>query len=338
MDLAQPRVRDLPAPTHVLLLLTYRCNLRCPYCLVFDPVRYWAPDPSLPMPPPQSEREMTLDELLGRVVPELEFAGVSVVALTGGEVMLRRDFAALVEGLGQSRLDWCLDTNLSRCSPANAEALIAARATTVYVSVDGLGNTHNLLRDSARAFGEAMSGLDHVLEARRAQGKARTAVVANCVLQPGNEHVPPQIVNWASRKGLDGVSFQLLSSRRAVPGFRPDVALKALEDARSIGAERDVVVATFPLRDPTAGSLALWFEQPPAGAFFSGCDYIYTSMRIDPSGNVIPCVEHCMGNILDKGLLEIWRGPTYTAFRERVAARPLSACARCCNLTIEGQQ
>lgn len=329
---------DLSAPTHVLLLLTYRCNLRCPHCLAFEPVHYWRPEPSLAFAPAVAHRELGVPEIVQSILRPCEEGGVATVALTGGEPLLRRDFTALVEVLGRSNLDWCLDSNLARCTPEIARSIIDAGCSAVQVSVDGPERVHNRMRGSRWAYSQTMAGLDNLLTARRTAGaEGQTSVIANCVLQHGNEEVPADIVTWASEKGLGEVNFQFLSSYHGSPGFRSEVASEALREARELGARRGVAVGTFPLATPTSTDLDHWFAASPARSFFAGCDYLTTSLRIDPSGNVMPCLEHSMGNVLDRGLLDIWRGPEYREFRLRICHGPLAACERCCNLRMESR-
>ena len=87
-----------PIPiSHVLLFLTYRCNLRCGFCLSFN--RYWCEDQSLPLPDAvepwaslQSRkgiRVMCTTDIFEQVIPQCEKIGIEVIALSGGEVMVR---------------------------------------------------------------------------------------------------------------------------------------------------------------------------------------------------------------------------------------------------------
>jgi radical SAM protein with 4Fe4S-binding SPASM domain len=53
------------------------------------------------------------------------------------------------------------------------------------------------------------------------------------------------------------------------------------------------------------------------------CPWIYYSIAIHVNGDIVPCCrdprgEEVMGNILDQGLDEIWNGPKFLAFRERI--------------------
>lgn len=319
-------------PSHVLLIVTYRCNLRCPYCVVFNPVRYWRPDDAVPIPPALSREEMTTEQIVGRVIPQCERAGVEVVALTGGEVLVRKDAAAIFRALGESSMKWCLDSNLSFCTDEAAEAIVGAGCDTVFASLDGPPDIHNKLRASPRAYKGFSEGLARLMRARAAAADSKTTVALNCVVQSGNESAAPDVVRIAADYGADGVSFQLVSKLDYGEHFDADSATRAIEEARRLAADLGLRFSVFPLPEPTRADLVSWFSSPPGTAFFQGCSYVRSSLRIDPSGNVIPCVEHRLGNVLEEDLLDIWRGPAYESFRGQIAVAPIRACLRCCNM------
>jgi len=319
-------------PSHVLLILTYRCNLRCPYCVVFNPVRYWRPDESVPIAPALSREEMTTEQIVGRLIPQCEEAGVDVIALTGGEIMVRKDVKEIFRALGDSSLKWCIDSNLSFCTDEVADTIIAASCDTVFASLDGPPEVHNKLRASPRAYKGFSEGLTRLMRARSEAAESKTSVVLNCVVQAGNELALPDVARIASEYGVDGVSFQLLSKLDYGEEFKADVAAQAIEEARRLADERGLRMSVFPIPKPSPTELTSWFSSPPSTAFFQGCSYIYGSLRIDPSGNVIPCVEHRLGNILEEDLLDIWNGSVYKSFRRQIAMAPIKACLRCCNM------
>jgi len=319
-------------PTHVLFILTYRCNLRCPYCVVFNPVRYWRPDDDVAIPPALAREELTTQQIVERVIPQCEQAGVEVIALTGGEIMVRKDAREIFRALGDSKLKWCIDTNLTFCTEEVAETIIDAGCDTVFASLDGPPEIHNKLRASPRAYKTFSEGLARLMHARAAAAESKTSVALNCVVQAGNEAAVCDVVRIAAEYGVDSVSFQLCSKLDYGEVFQADVATQALAAARELAKSLGLRMSVFPIPDPTPADLTSWFSSPPSAAFFQGCSYIYSSLRIDPSGNVIPCVEHRIGNILEEDLLDIWRGSVYESFRAQIMKTPIKACLRCCNM------
>jgi cyclic pyranopterin phosphate synthase len=109
------------------LSVTDRCNLRCQYCMP-EQDYIWLP------------REDILQfEEIERLVDVFLDLGVRKVRLTGGEPLLRKDVAVLVEQLAQKdRIDDLAMTTNGVLLAANAAALKAAGLHRLTVSLDTL--------------------------------------------------------------------------------------------------------------------------------------------------------------------------------------------------------
>jgi len=54
---------------------------------------------------------------------------------------------------------------------------------------------------------------------------------------------------------------------------------------------------------------------------------------IDPNGDVLICLDHCIGNIRKKNFREIWTSPIANNFRESLKSiEKFPICTRCCEL------
>lgn len=63
------------------------------------------------------------------------------------------------------------------------------------------------------------------------------------------------------------------------------------------------------------------------------CYYPWTTMRIHPSGGMIPCLGVLMGNIVEEKADRIWNGKKFRKFRKMLySERLFPACFRCCKL------
>jgi MoaA/NifB/PqqE/SkfB family radical SAM enzyme len=87
-----------PPPLYVAWEITHRCNARCLHC-------YSASGPDA-----DCSGDLTTDEALA-VIEQLADAGVVVLAFSGGEPMMRRDWPVLVRkavgrGLRSSPMEW----------------------------------------------------------------------------------------------------------------------------------------------------------------------------------------------------------------------------------------
>ncbi len=136
--MSQPHTPDSGEPLQLIdaygrrlnylrLSLTDRCNLHCRYCM-----------PAQGIEKLRHEQILTLEELarVSRVAVSL---GVDKIRLTGGEPLLRRNLAALLNALDslRPRPDLRLTTNgqlLSQCLPL----LLSSGVSTINVSLDTL--------------------------------------------------------------------------------------------------------------------------------------------------------------------------------------------------------
>ncbi len=85
--------------TYLRISLTERCNLRCTYCM---------PEEGIPLSP--AHRLMQTDEVIGLASLFVQ-EGVTKIRLTGGEPLVRRDFARILEGLSGMDVQLGITTN-----------------------------------------------------------------------------------------------------------------------------------------------------------------------------------------------------------------------------------
>ena len=327
--------------SHVLLFLTYRCNLRCGFCLSFN--SYWRPDASLPLSPAVEPRrflrratefrEMTTADVVERVLPQCEACGVRAIALSGGEVLVRRDASEIFLALGRSSVRWCMDSNLILCSPSIAETIVESGCDKVYVSLDGSREVHDTLRRNPKAYEKAMTGLGNLAAARRNAPALGPAIQINFVLQPGNEAEPAAMMRLAAEYSLDEVGLQLLSERQYRMEFDAATAAVSLREALAVADDLGIKASIYSVHLTEEQDLRAWYPSSVDDRFYSRCSYIHHDLRIDPEGNVIPCLEYTMGNLLEQNLIDIWTGAPYQAFRRHLSCGgPFAACLRCCNM------
>jgi AdoMet-dependent heme synthase len=116
-------VHAFTAPLYVAWEITHRCNARCLHC-------YSASGPDA-----NCARDLTTDEALG-VIDQLADAGVMVLAFSGGEPMMRRDWTVLVRRAVGRRLSVNVGTNGSTVTERRADQLSELGVHSVTVSLD----------------------------------------------------------------------------------------------------------------------------------------------------------------------------------------------------------
>lgn len=122
-----PIIKDKFGRVHnyLRLSLTERCNLRCFYCM---------PPEGVQLSPPSSI--MTASEIFN-ISKTFVSLGVNKIRLTGGEPMVRKDFAEIAESLSSLPVELAITTNgvlIDKYLPV----LIKARIRKINVSLDSL--------------------------------------------------------------------------------------------------------------------------------------------------------------------------------------------------------
>lgn len=85
--------------TYLRISLTERCNLRCTYCMPADGI-----------PLSQKSHIMTYEEIYA-IAKEFVDHGVSKIRLTGGEPLIRKDVALIMEKLASLPIELAITTN-----------------------------------------------------------------------------------------------------------------------------------------------------------------------------------------------------------------------------------
>lgn len=149
-----------PKPVYAVWEITLACDLACRHCGSRAGKR--------------RDRELSTDEAL-RVVDGLARIGVEQCSLIGGEFYLRGDWETILRALSDRRIRPSLVTGGRRFTRDVARRAKEAGVETVSVSVDGLEETHDLLRGRKGSWRAALEAIDH-LRAEGVRAAANTQV------------------------------------------------------------------------------------------------------------------------------------------------------------------
>jgi MoaA/NifB/PqqE/SkfB family radical SAM enzyme len=132
--------------------LTYRCNNTCRHCWLW-----------LPASAPEAKDELTFDEIR-RIADEARSMGCRRWNISGGEPMLRPDFAEIFDYLTRKSASYSLNTNGTLITPAIAQLLKRKGRKMVAL----YGATAEVYDDVTRhpgGFEQAMRGFAYLKEA-----------------------------------------------------------------------------------------------------------------------------------------------------------------------------
>ena len=122
---------DNPRPIYVVWEITLACNLSCIHCGSRAGLA--------------RERELDTAECLD-LVDQLADLGVREVILIGGEVYLRRDHLQIIEHSTARGMETLMTTGGRGLTAARAAAMASAGLVSASVSLDGVSETHDVLR------------------------------------------------------------------------------------------------------------------------------------------------------------------------------------------------
>jgi cyclic pyranopterin phosphate synthase len=301
--------------------VTDRCNLRCRYCMPREV--FGADFAFLPREQLLSFAEIT------RVVRTLAAHGVSRVRLTGGEPLLRRDLARLVEMIAavDGIEDLALTTNgllLAR----HARRLRDAGLRRVTVSLDALGEADlRAISDAPITSGPILEGIALAAEV------GLTPVKVNMVVRRGyNEHCLTAMAERFrhTRQILRFIEFMDVGTSN---GWRREAVVPSSEVLAAIGTRwplealppsREGEVATRYRYSDGGGEIGV--ISSVSGPFCSSC----TRARLSADGRLFTCLFAARGHdlrallrggaddaALERRLLAIWgqRRNRYSAER-----------------------
>jgi len=125
-----------------------RCNLRCLHCYSTSS--------------PEAQQSLPLDRLTGALAI-LQQEGFNAVGISGGEPLLYRDLPALVQHIRGLGMTVTVTTNGMLLNEERTEFL--RQADLVAISLDGMPESHNHVRNNPRAFELMAAGVEHLRRA-----------------------------------------------------------------------------------------------------------------------------------------------------------------------------
>lgn len=294
------RALELGVPISVHLDITYRCNERCLHCYLDHDDR----------------GEMTTAEIKD-VLHQLAEAGTFLLALSGGEIFMRRDFFEILEYARKLLFSVKLKTNGAMIREPEARRLAQLGVQNVQISIySDRPEVHD-------AITKLPGSLKRSLEAIRLLKTHGVRVTIANVLMTANLFEDAGVLQLA--KDL-GVSYAL--DPMVTPKMDGDVSTlslraplwalqKAVRNQELAGAiDEDSSSCPAPITEIA--------EDLPCSAGHNSC-------YISPYGDVFPCVQFPLpsGNLRRQTFLEIWKDSRQLKQVRDIRMKDLSTCSSC---------
>ncbi len=294
------RAIELGVPLSVHLDVTYRCNERCVHCYLDH----------------DDHGEMTTQEIK-QVLDQLAEAGTFFLTLSGGEVLMRRDFFEILEYARSLRFNVRIKTNGVMIRKAEARRMVNLGVEQVQISI------YSHRPDVHDAITKLPGSLKRSLEAIRfLQSQGLKVVIANVLMT----------ANRQDHAGVQALARELGASYTLDPTITPkmdgDTSILGL---RISGSDLHAV-----LRNPDLVGNVEEFcapPPPPGDDIMDGypCSAGHTAAYISPYGDVFPCVQFPLptGNVRKQKFKEIWQDSPALHELRSIRARDLPVCSTC---------
>ncbi len=290
----------LNVPLNVQLDLTYRCNERCVHCYLDH----------------HDHGEMSTAEIK-LLLNEMADAGVFILTLSGGEILLRKDFFAIVEHARQLMFCVKLKTNAILIGEREAQRLRDLAVESIQVSIysdrpevhDGITLVPGSLKRSLDAI-------------RFLKGQGLNVTIAN-VLMRQNRSDYLEVQALAGELGveytLDPTITPMMDGDRSIVGLNVDsTALRDLfQDSSLVGDVDEFCAIPAELNQDDLEAIP--------------CSAGHTACYISPYGDVFPCVQFPLptGNVRRERFIDIWRHSSQMNEVRSIRVKDLPTCSSC---------
>src|ERR1700676_2817533 len=290
----------LGIPLSVHLDVTYRCNERCVHCYLDH----------------DDHGEMSTAEIKD-ILDQLSDAGVFFLTLSGGEVLMRRDFFEIVEHARRLLFNVKMKTNGAMVREPEAKRIRELGIEQVQISLySHRAEIHDAITKLPGSFKRTVQAI------RFLKSQGLKVVIAN-VLMASNLFDNTGVMALA--KELD-VPYTL--DPTVSPKMDGDTSILAL---RIPGSELKQVFRNQELVGHVEEFCAP--PPPPGEDIMDGvpCSAGHTSCYITPYGDVFPCVQFPLpsGNLRRQKFLDIWRNSSQLREVRSIRAKDLPTCSGC---------
>jgi MoaA/NifB/PqqE/SkfB family radical SAM enzyme len=283
--------------------ITYQCNCRCQMCQRWNDPR---------------RNELSIDEY-DQLAGDLHALGSHQISISGGEPLVRGDVFQIIASFAQRGMSVNLCTNGLLLNKFAGEVRNSG-ATCITVSLDGArAASHDKIRGIPGSYKKIEEGIHQLLKSPRS---SRPILRVRMTVSNHNaEEISPFYEQW--HNVADDVLLQPVHNCT-------DAYYTGMDDA-DLKIDPDVLagqVAGTPFaRDNYIKRLIKSLRT--SGSFpYQSCYAGVLMARIDPWGNVYPCLEQhvCIGSIRENDFKTIWNSVPFEKERRRLASNRPCSC------------
>ncbi|MFX0083192.1 MAG: radical SAM/SPASM domain-containing protein [Candidatus Hodarchaeota archaeon] len=295
--LIKSQLMPYPFPVAMTFAITYKCQCKCVHC---SAGRHFKKD----------KKELSTEEAK-KLIDDAQKLGVTIIAFTGGEPLMREDVFELISHVDKKKAMPIMFTNGQFLTDENVEKLAEAGLYSLFLSIDSPNpEEHNNLRGMPGLFETAIEGI------KKVKSKGIFAGFSS----------------YATRSGTEAGIYKTLHELAMELGLHNIILFDCVPTGNMLKDTSEML--TFELREKLHKYSADVFKNkivPPLSsqawqnsveAYLSGIGCLAANIQYYASayGDIAPCdfTPLSFGNIRDEPLKKIWmRMVKHPAFSHR---------------------
>ena len=305
---------DFTRPVQIYGVVNNRCNSKCKMC------DYWRiKDPE----------ELPASVWIKGLKSLKSFVGIFHINLSGGEVLLKKDFFEILEYCKKENISVGFTTNGLLLNRDNIQRILDLNVFNINISLDSMDDTIN---DGIRGFPGSLAKLKEnidILTAQKQKGRKASRIILKPTVCSENLNGLDKIVEYAQRMNLAGINFQPIFkwSKESEEMFKVEKKdLVAMIDKLVQMKKEGYNILN------SEASIRQWLphfnEEIPERN--SPCTVALRNLNIISNGDVSMCGfrESKIGNIKNDDFREMWHSEKTQKLR-----KALVNCKRLCTAT-----
>jgi MoaA/NifB/PqqE/SkfB family radical SAM enzyme len=284
--------------------ITYQCNCRCRMCQRWNDPR------------PET---LALSDYR-RLAGEFREMAVHQISVAGGEPLMRKDVFDIIHTFARQGLSVNLCTN-GMLLEKYSSRVIDSGATCVTVSLDGAtAESHDAIRGIQGSYNQIDRGIRSILAVAYSK---RPVLRVRMTISSLNQHeIGTFYKNW--HRVADDVLLQPVHHC----GDAFYTGMQSNELTLNPSVLKGQLEGTPFRRDGYMRTLINSLNHSDGAYPLNPCYAGVLMVRIDPWGNVYPCLEQHVrvGSVRNRSFKSVWHSPAFAAERERLRTRRLCRC------------
>ncbi len=297
---------------YVNLVVTYSCNARCIMCNVWKLYRE----------NPKEKKELENDMFYKTIsnFKILQKVDNILIGITGGEPFLKKNIAKLIIELANLSFvhtiivstNGFLTEKIISDTKKILQKIPPNKNFLINVSIDGIGDKHDLIRGTKGLFEKACKTLNLLLKIKKNNTNLQVSIATT--LQPANIHQFDEIEKFGSKKNVP-ITYSVVQRSYALnnmnfKGNIQNFTQRQFKKLESIAEQKKLFGVSKWINNKYKRPLKC----------FAG----FTALAIDPFGDVYPCLTTCnnknfvMGNIIHDSLDNIWSSSKAWDIRKKI--------------------